>query len=60
LGGINIKTIYIKDIELGKINKQYSLLGWVTRKRKLGNVIFFDFYDSTGKIQATFSKDVID
>jgi aspartyl-tRNA synthetase len=53
----------IRDIECGKVSEQdigkdFSLAGWVFRRRDHGGLIFIDLRDRSGLVQVVFSPDV--
>ena len=38
------------------INKEYTVYGWVNKRRDMGGVIFVDLRDRSGFLQVVFNK----
>jgi asparaginyl-tRNA synthetase len=52
-----MKTLYIKDLYEKKfIDKNVWISAWICSKRDIGEKIFIDLVDSTGKIQSVVNK----
>ncbi len=48
------RTHYAGELNPGLIEQRVTLMGWVHRRRDLGNLIFVDLRDVTGMIQLVF------
>ena len=46
------------ELRLSDVNKEVSLVGWVSKKRNLGSLIFIDLRDRTGIVQLTVNEGV--
>ena len=46
------------DLRESHINNQYTVMGWVQRKRNLGGLIFIDLRDRTGILQVVFGEEI--
>ena len=46
------------ELGLGDAGKKAVLMGWVNRRRDLGNLIFIDVRDRTGVTQVVFAKEM--
>jgi asparaginyl-tRNA synthetase len=51
-----MKTMYVKDLAPNGVGSEVTLLGWISRKRHHGSIVFIDVVDSTGAIQVVASK----
>jgi aspartyl-tRNA synthetase len=51
------RTNYCGDLRAGDAGKQVVLMGWVNRRRDLGNLIFVDLRDRSGISQVVFDKE---
>ena len=45
------RTIYNGNIREENVGQEVTLAGWVSTKRNLGSLLFFDLRDSTGIVQ---------
>lgn len=48
------RTAYAEDLNEKNVNQKVTLMGWVHRRRDLGNLIFIDLRDVSGIIQIVF------
>jgi len=53
-----LRSSYNTDLSLKDVNKEVTLVGWVSKKRNLGSLIFIDLRDRTGIIQLTVNEGV--
>jgi len=51
-----MKELFITDLTGRENGSEVALLGWISGKRRHGNVVFLDVADSTGWIQVVASK----
>lgn len=51
------RTHYCGDVRAGDDGKAVVLMGWVHRRRDLGNLLFLDLRDRTGLVQVVFNKE---
>src|SRR5260370_636211 len=49
---------YAGDLRAGDADKEVVLMGWVHRRRDLGNIIFIDLRDRGGIAQIVFNKEL--
>ncbi len=52
------RTGYAGDLRAGDAEKEVVLMGWVHRRRDLGNLIFIDVRDGGGIAQIVFNKEL--
>jgi len=52
------RTQYAGDLRLADADKEVTLMGWVHRRRDLGNIIFIDLRDRGGLAQIVFNKEL--
>ncbi|MDR0491802.1 MAG: aspartate--tRNA ligase [Oscillospiraceae bacterium] len=50
----SFRTIYCGEPRAGDIGREFSVCGWVQRRRDLGQLIFVDLRDITGILQLAF------
>ena len=53
-----LRSSYNTDLGLANVGEEVSLVGWVSKKRNLGSLIFIDLRDRTGIIQLTVNEGV--
>ena len=56
LGNLN-RTHYCGEFRASDAGKPAVVLGWVARRRDLGNLLFLDVRDRTGIVQVVFNKE---
>jgi aspartyl-tRNA synthetase len=52
------RTQYAGDLRAADADKEVTLMGWVHRRRDLGNIIFIDLRDRGGIAQIVFNKEL--
>jgi aspartyl-tRNA synthetase len=52
------RTHYCGDLRASEADQEVVLMGWVHRRRDLGNLIFLDVRDRTGLAQVVFNKEL--
>ena len=52
------RTHYCGDLRASDADAQVVLMGWVHRRRDLGNLIFLDVRDRSGIVQVVFNKEL--
>lgn len=52
------RTCYNANLSINDIGRTVTLLGWVSRRRNLGSLLFIDLRDRSGIIQVTVKDDV--
>jgi aspartyl-tRNA synthetase len=52
------RTQYAGDLRAADADKEVTLMGWVHRRRDLGNIIFIDLRDRGGLAQIVFNKEL--
>ena len=50
------RSIYCGDVRSEHVGNQVTLMGWVNRRRDLGDLIFLDIRDRTGMVQVVCDK----
>ena len=53
-----LRSSYNTDLSLKDVGKEVLLVGWVSKKRNLGSLIFIDLRDRSGIIQLTVNEGV--
>ena len=53
-----LRSSYNTDLGLKDVGKEVVLVGWVSRKRNLGSLVFIDLRDRSGIIQLTVGEGV--
>ena len=53
-----LRNVYNGDLRLSDAGKEVSLVGWVSKKRNLGSLVFIDLRDRTGIVQLTVAEGV--
>jgi aspartyl-tRNA synthetase len=51
------RTNYCGNLRASDANKDAVVMGWVARRRDLGNLLFLDLRDRTGIVQVVFNKE---
>src|SRR6202162_4794444 len=51
------RTHYAGDLRAADADKEVVLMGWVHRRRDLGQLIFIDLRDRAGIVQVVFNKE---
>jgi aspartyl-tRNA synthetase len=51
------RTNYCGNLRASDANKDAVVMGWVARRRDLGNLLFLDIRDRTGIVQIVFNKE---
>src|SRR5256885_11025548 len=51
------RTHYCGNLRTADADKDIVLMGWVHRRRDLGNLIFIDLRERTGPVQIVFNKE---
>jgi aspartyl-tRNA synthetase len=52
------RSHYAGDLRAADAGKEIVLMGWVHRRRDLGNLIFIDLRDRSGIVQVVFNKEL--
>ena len=55
-----IRTHGCGTLRLANVNEKVSILGWVSKKRNLGSLLFLDIRDRTGYVQVCAKTDEIE
>ena len=50
------RTCFNTELSLKDVNKTVTLIGWVSKKRNLGSLVFIDLRDRSGIIQVTVNE----
>lgn len=45
------------DFRITDINKEYTVYGWINKRRDMGGVVFLDLRDRSGLLQVVFNRD---
>jgi len=53
------RTDYCAALRSADAGREVTLMGWVHRRRDLGNLIFIDLRDRTGLVQVVFNKEKV-
>ncbi|WP_054650678.1 aspartate--tRNA ligase [Lacticaseibacillus pantheris] len=53
---MNKRTMYAGDVTAANLGQTVTLMGWVRKRRSLGNLIFVDLRDRAGLVQLVFSS----
>ena len=51
------RTHYCGELRASDENRDAVVLGWVAKRRDLGNLLFLDIRDRTGIVQVVFNKE---
>src|SRR6202021_1626 len=51
------RTNYCRNPRASDANKDVVVMGWVARRRDLGNLLFLDVRDRSGIVQVVFNKE---
>ncbi|MCK4338962.1 MAG: aspartate--tRNA ligase, partial [Candidatus Cloacimonetes bacterium] len=51
------RTDYAEELNINNVGKQVIVMGWVHRRRDMGNLIFIDLRDVSGIIQVVFNPE---
>ena len=51
------RTDYAEELEIKDVSKSVVVMGWVHRRRDMGNLIFIDLRDVSGIIQVVFNPE---
>jgi aspartyl-tRNA synthetase len=52
------RTCYNASLSINDVGREVTLLGWVSKRRNLGSLLFIDLRDRSGIIQVTVKDDV--
>ena len=52
------RTCYNASLSINDVGREVTLLGWVSKRRNLGSLLFIDLRDRSGIIQVTVKGDV--
>ena len=53
-----VRTHYNNDLGLENIGQEVQLLGWVSKRRNLGAILFIDLRDRSGIVQIVVNEGV--
>ncbi|NLC34785.1 MAG: Asp-tRNA(Asn)/Glu-tRNA(Gln) amidotransferase GatCAB subunit C, partial [Erysipelothrix sp.] len=51
------RTHHNNELNLSHVNQEISLVGWVSKKRNFGSIIFIDLRDRYGLTQLVFNEE---
>ena len=52
------RTHYNNELSLANLGQEVSLLGWVSKRRNLGAILFIDLRDRSGIVQIVVNEGV--
>ena len=52
------RTNMCGQLNIGNVDEEVTLNGWVAKQRSLGGLIFIDLRDKTGIVQITFDDTI--
>ena len=52
------RTCRNTDLSLNNLNQEVTVLGWVSKRRNLGSILFVDLRDRSGIVQIVINDDV--
>ncbi|MBR2505567.1 MAG: aspartate--tRNA ligase [Bacilli bacterium] len=52
------RTCFNTELNLNNVGQEVSLVGWVSKRRNLGSILFIDLRDRSGIIQVVVNEDV--
>ena len=52
------RTCFNTELNLNNVGQKVSLVGWVSKRRNLGSILFIDLRDRSGIIQVVVNEDV--
>ena len=52
------RTCFNTELSEKNVGQEVSLIGWVSKKRNLGSIVFIDLRDRSGIIQVTVNEGV--
>ena len=53
-----LRSCYNTDLNLKDVGKEVTLVGWFSKKRNLGSLVFIDLRDRSGIIQLTVGEGI--
>ena len=53
-----LRTNYCGDLSLSNVGETVTVIGWVQKRRNLGNLLFIDLRDRKGIIQICVNNEV--
>lgn len=54
------RTNYCGELNLSNVGQEVCVLGWVSKKRNLGSLVFIDLRDRTGIVQILVKTDEVE
>lgn len=51
------RTCYNGTLRLSDVGREVSLIGWVSKRRNLGSIVFIDLRDRSGIVQLVIDSD---